>query len=228
MGCSHKSVRQLLDDGFQEDGRKAIRLYKKAVSKDKNNVEGYWRLGNEYSKMKQYKEAIKYFDIAIQIDSAFNNGYLFGDRGNVKEVLADFTGAIEDYSIALKFCHTTVPTTPKENFFFYRGRTELKFGDTTAGYNDTDSALYYWNTFPRARYQKARLLVIKGNYQEAKLFYEGALDPSFASDNEFLEDVFFLGLLKFKTDDTSYCSYWKAAAKYKYAKANQYLDKYCK
>lgn len=52
------TVRQLLDDGFQEDGNKAIRLYSKAIFKNNNNVEAFWRRGNEYYKMKYYDKAI--------------------------------------------------------------------------------------------------------------------------------------------------------------------------
>lgn len=227
-GCSNKTVRQLLDDGFQEDGAKAVRLYTRAISKDKNNVEAYWRRGNEYYKMKEYGKSIADFNKAILIEPAFNNGYLFGDRGNTKEAMNDLIGAIEDYTTALFLCKTTEPSTPRENFYFYRGRTHIKLGDTTAAINDTDSALLYWETFPRARYQKARLLVMQEKYQEAIPYYKGLLDPTFADDKEFLEDVFYLGLLKYKTADTTFCTYWKAAAKNKYQKAIEYVSKYCK
>ncbi len=226
-GCSNKTVRQLLDNGFQEDGTKAVRLYTRAISKDKNNVEAYWRRGDEYYKMQQYDKSIADFDKAISIDSSFNNGYLFGDRGNTKEAMNDLKGAIEDYTTALHFCKTTEPSTPRENFYFYRGRTNIKLGDTSSAISDTDSALYYWNTFPRARYQKARLLVMQEKYQEAIPYYKGLIDPTFADDKEFLEDVFYLGVLKYKTADTTFCDYWKAAAKNKYPKAIEYVSKYC-
>ena len=226
--CSKKTIQQLLDDGFQEDGQKAVRLYTKAISKDRNNVEAYWRRGNEYYKMNEYEKAIVDFNKAITIDSAYNEGYLFGDRGLAKEALGQYSAAIEDYTTALKLCVDTFVSTPRENYYYYRARTKLKTGDTTLAIVDNDSALYYWSSFPRARFQKARLLVINGDFIKAKEYYTGLLDPSSASEKEFLEDVFYIGLLKFKTGDTTYCDYWKAAAKYKYAKAFEYLDKYCK
>jgi len=191
--CSQKTVRQLLDDGFQEDGVKAVRLYTKAISKNKNNVEAYWRRVNEYYKMNQYDKSMADFNKAISIEPSFNNGYLFGDRGNTKEAMNDITGAIEDYTTALLLCKTTEPSTPRENFYFYRGRTKLKLGDTLSAIADTDSALYYWNTFPRARFQKARLLVMQEKYHDAIPYYKGLLDPGMAHDKEFLEDVFYLG-----------------------------------
>jgi tetratricopeptide (TPR) repeat protein len=225
--CSHKTVSELLEDGFEEDGNKAIRLYSKAISKDKNNVEAYWRRGNEFFKMKKYDKSIADFNKAIEIDSSFNNGYLFGDRGNAKEALDDLNGAIQDYTTALRLCKITEPSTPRENFFFYRGRTNIKLGETTSAMMDTDSAIYYWNFFPRARYQKGRLEVMKGNYKTAFEYYSNPPTPSLASDKEFIDDVFYYGLLKFKTGDTTYCDFWRAAAQNNYLKANEYITKYC-
>jgi tetratricopeptide (TPR) repeat protein len=226
--CSSKTVRQLLDDGFQEDGKKAIRLYSKAISKDKNNVEAYWRRGGEYYKMKRYSNAIADFNKAISIDSAYNEGYLFGDRGLCKEAAANYPEAIEDYTTAVKLCKTTEPSTPRENFYFYRARTRIKNGDTTLAMSDVDTALYYWSSFPRARYMKGRLLVMQGQYNEAEKYFNSSLDPSSASDKEFIDDVFYYGLLKFKTGDSLYCRYWNAAAKYNYPLATEYIAKYCK
>jgi tetratricopeptide (TPR) repeat protein len=158
--CSSKTGRQLIDDGFQEGGKRAIRLYAKAISRDNNNVEAYWRRGGEYYKMKRYNDAIADFNKAISIDSAYNEGYLFGDRGLCKEATANYSEAIEDYTTALKLCKTTEPSSPRENYYFYRARTRLKNGDRTLAMSDVDSALYYWSSFPRARYMKGTLLVM--------------------------------------------------------------------
>jgi len=226
--CSSKTVRQLLDDGFQEDGKKAIRLYSKAISKDQNNVEAYWRRGNEFYKIKRYSDAVADLNKAISIDSAYNEGYLFGDRGLCKEATTRYSEAIEDYTTALRLCKTTEPSTPRENFYFYRARTRLKSGDTTLATADVDSALYYWSSFPRARYMKGRLLIMQEQYSEAEKYFNASLDPSSASDKEFIEDVFYYGLLKFKTGDSSYCEYWNAAAKYNYPLATKYIDQHCK
>ncbi len=227
--CSNKTVQQLLDDGIQEDGKKAIRLYSRAISKDKENVEAYWRRGSEYHRiMKQYDDAIADFNKAVSIDSAFNNGCLFEARGLSKEAIGNYSEAIADYTTALKLCKSVQPSTPRETYYFYRARTLLKRGDTAMAISDVDSSLHYWNSFPRARYLKGRLLVMKEQYREAEKYFHDFLDPSSARDKEFIDDVFYYGLLKFKTGDSSYCEYWKAAAKYKYSLAAEYIDKYCK
>ena len=232
-GCTHhQPSRELLEAGSQANGSRAIRLYTKALATGDYPVETYWRRGNEYYKMQQHTQAIADFTAAIALDSAFQDGYLFGDRGLAKEALADYPGAVQDYTTALRLCHTTEPATPRENFYFYRARTELKLGDTLSASRDTDSALRYWAQFPRARYQKGRLEVIGGHYQAALPYflnpgYGNPLTPEDAADPEFTEDVFYYGLLKYQLGNPDYCLYWQAAATHGYAKAANYLAAHC-
>lgn len=222
-------IGQLLDSGFQEDGDTAITIYTKVLSLDPTNTEALWRRGDEYHKTHRYEKAILDFNAAIEIDSSFNVGYLFGDRGESKEELGKFLDAISDYTIAIRFCKTSKPSTPKENFYYYRARAKLKLGDTISAIMDTDSALYFWPSFPRARYQRARLEIIKGNYQNALKYYtsDNDLTPDMAEDKEFLQDVFYYGLLNFKTGGKKYCTYWTAAAKFNFPKATEYMTNFC-
>src|SRR5687768_6559484 len=222
-------LRHHLDSGFQEDGDTAIALYTKVLSLDTANLEAFWRRGCEYHKTNRYENAILDFNTAIAIDSSFNVGYLFGDRGESKEKLGKLSEAITDYTTALRFCKTTEPSTPKENFYYNRARAKLKLGDTISATIDTDSALYFWRSFPKARYQRARLEIIKGNYQNALKYYTSTNDitPDMADDREFLQDVFYYGVLNFKTGGKKYCNYWNAAAKFNYPKATEYMSQFC-
>jgi tetratricopeptide (TPR) repeat protein len=228
-GCTHYTSGQLVEKGFDESSsKKAITWYSRAIRKDSNNVEAYWRRADVYSRRKQYNKSIADLNHAIAIDSAFNVGYLFGDRGNALEETGDFSGPIRDYSIALKFCPPSTPTTPRENFYFYRSRTKLNIGDTTGALIDNDSAIFYWKDFVRARYQRGRIEVITGQFQKAIFDYQvSPLTPNAADDREFLADVFYYGYLKFKIGDTCYCSYWKAAAANGFPMASDFLIRYC-
>jgi tetratricopeptide (TPR) repeat protein len=231
-GCSRQTASQLVERGFDTAGNKAITLYTKAIQLDNGNVEAHWRRGDEFFKMGQHKQAIADFTQSIAIEPTYNAGYLFGDRGEAFEALNQLPEAIRDYTTALSICRRqlspSLPTTPMENFYFYRGRARLKAGDTTAAVIDTDSAIHYWDKFIRARYQRGRLEVIQGEYKKAQADYNAAtLEPEEAADKELIDDVFYLGLLKFKQQDSTYCAYWTAAARYNQKKAQQYLRKYC-
>jgi tetratricopeptide (TPR) repeat protein len=229
-GCTHYTSGQLVEKGVEESNssRVAIKWYSRAIRKDSGNVEAYWRRADVYFRRNQYNESVADLNKGISIDSAFNVGYLFGDRGNLFEEKGDYLGAIRDYTIALRFCPPSKPSTPRENFFFYRSRTKLKIADTAGALMDNDSAIFYWKDFTRARYQRGRLEVIRGDFLKATLDYQVyPLTPDMADDKEYLADVFYLGYLKFKTGDTSYCSYWKAASANGFPIASDYVRRYC-
>jgi tetratricopeptide (TPR) repeat protein len=231
-GCSHKPVAQLVEEGEEATGKEAIRLYTQAIDNEPTNVRALWRRGDEYAKADQPEKALADFTHAIALEPTYNAGYLFGDRGEVFEAKNNLPEAIRDYTSALairrKTLSPSLPSTPMENFYFYRGRARLKAGDTTAALVDTDSAIFYYDKFPRAHYQRARLAVIRGDYERALVDYQvGSLVPEDAADEEFIDDVFYLGLLKFKRQDATYCAYWAAAAQHHQKKAKAYLTKYC-
>ncbi len=231
-GCSYKPVAQLIEEGEETTGKEAIRLYTQALANEPTNVRVFWRRGDEYAKTDQLEKALADFTQAIALEPTYNAGCLFGDRGEVFEAKNNLPEAIRDYTTALAVCRRTLspdlPSTPMENFYFYRGRARLKAGDTTAALVDTDSAIFYYGKFPRAHYQRARLAVIRGDYGRALADYQvGSLVPEDAADEEFVDDVFYLGLLKFKRQDSTYCAYWAAAAQHHQKKAKVYLAKYC-
>ncbi|MDJ1501836.1 tetratricopeptide repeat protein [Xanthocytophaga agilis] len=229
ISCSRKTVESIIDEGFQEDGQKAISLYSKAIKREPQNVEAYWRRGDEYYKIKQYERAIDDFNRAIRIDSAFNAGYLFGDRGLTKHALKDYHGAINDFTIALELCPPAEPSTPREKFYYYRSLSKIRLTDTLAALNDLDSAIYYWNIYPDARLLRARIRMKKGEYNEALQDYQACQCLSSTEEfEEYAVDSFYYGLAKFKTGDSTYCPHWQIALKYKYPGVNDYILKYCK
>lgn len=234
LSCrTRKTAGELLENAKLETGNRAIHYYSRAILRDGNNVEAWWRRGDEYYQMGAFRKAIQDFDKAISIDSSFNSGYLFGDKGNAEQAIGNYTAALKDYTLALAFCDPVsaeYPTTPRENFHFYRAQTWLALNDTTLAMKDLDSAIYYWNRFPRAIWLRAKIKVAKGNYIEALNDYN-MLPVNYGNTADFpdcAEDFYFCGLAKFKTGDTTFCSYWKVAAEYHYPKAIKDISEYCK
>lgn len=231
-GCSHKPAAPLVEEGEGTTGTEAVRLYTEALRIEPNNVRALWRRGDEYAKMDQPEKARADFTQAIALEPTYNAGYLFGDRGEAWEATNHLPEAIKDYTTALAVCRRTLspslPSAPMENFYFYRGRARLKAGDTTAARVDTDSAIYYYPKFPRARFQRARLAIIRGDYDQALADYEvGGLGPGDTEFPDYADDFLYLGLLKFNRQDTSYCTCWAAAARHNQQRAKAYFAKHC-
>jgi tetratricopeptide (TPR) repeat protein len=234
-GCSTKWADNVADKGHSKENineyKKAMRLYNKAIRFNKESVLAYWRRAGLHYQNDAFSKSIEDLDKAIDIDSSFNNGYLFGDRGNAKEMMGDYQAAINDFTTAIQLCRIEPnrPSTPKENFFHYRARAYVAIGDTLAAIKDLDSAIFYWDKMARAIWLRAQLKTGLKRYKEAMQDYESfPLDDNEARFNYYADDFYYQGVCKLKTGDTTYCNDWIIAAKYKYQPAINDLDKYCK
>jgi len=234
-GCSVKWADNIAYKGHLRENineyDKAIRLYNRAIRFNKESVLAYWRRAFWLYNNDQYQKSIDDLDKAIKIDSTFNSGHLFADRGDSKVMLADYRGAINDYTTALALCkiEPNRPSTPKENFFFYRSKAYLHVSDTASALVDLDSAIYYWDRFPRAIWLRAQLKSKLRKYDEAMSEYRSfPLDEGQAEFDYYAEDFYYQGLSKFKTGDSTYCYDWTVAASYKFELAIKDLERYCK
>lgn len=233
FACSVKWADKLAERGFHKeainDYQRGLKIYNRAIRFNKSSVLAYWRRSHLYYDKEMYDESIIDLNRAIEIDSTFNQGYLFSDRANAKDMLRDYNGAIKDYSMALVICKNDVKkTTPKENFFYYRADTYLQIGDTTSAIHDLDSALYYWNSFARAAWRRGQVNVALGQFEKAMKDYRRfSLDSVNAEFDYYADDFFYQGLAKLKTGDSTYCYDWQVAASHGFEKAIPYLRTYC-
>lgn len=234
-GCSVKWANNLADKGDLKENineyNKAMRLYNRAIRFNKQSTLAYWRRAGLYYNNEEFEKSIADLNKAIEIDSTFNRGYLFGDRGNAKEMIGDYHGAIKDFSTAIQLCiiKPNRPSTPKENFFHYRAKAYIKVGDTVAAIKNLDSAIFYWDKMARAIWLRAQLKTKLKRYEEAMQDYRSLpLDYSEARFEYYADDFYYQGLCKFKTGDSTYCNDWAIAAKYNFEPALHDLTKYCK
>jgi tetratricopeptide (TPR) repeat protein len=232
-GCSVKWADKVADKGHLKeninDYSKAMRHYNRAIRFNKQSVLAYWRRARVHYNNDKFDKSILDLDKGIQIDSAFNSGY--GDRGNAKEMLEDYQGAINDYSTAIDFCEIEPnrPSTPKENFFYYRARAYQHIPDPIAAIKDLDSAIFYWDSFSRAIWMRAQIKTKLGRFDEAMADYKlDILDDHEAQYEDNADNFYYQGLCKFNTGDSTYCYDWGIAANYKFELAIRDLKKYCK
>ena len=95
-GCT--DLKKAFDLGFFEA---AAILKNNCISiKNAKKAEGFYIKGNEKNDAKAYKDAIRYFDDAIELNPYIYNPLI--SRGNAYFYLADYTAAIADYEMALK------------------------------------------------------------------------------------------------------------------------------
>jgi tetratricopeptide (TPR) repeat protein len=223
-GFGQKTISDLLEETPQ--GKKGIRHFTKIIELDSNIAEAYWRRGYEYYRTKQYRLAVPDFSKAILKDSTFNHAEVLADRGLAKEMLGSFNEAIIDFSKAIEYSYTQDTTIPQglDKYYYHRGRTKFKLGDTTNAILDLDSSLTFWNFHYYARKLRAMLFAMSGQYQKAMDDYSflltkwqgGGMD--FSIEREYAIDYYWRAMTKQKLGDNSYLDDLEIAEKLKYKK----------
>ncbi len=218
-----KTVSDLLYNGFQEGGKKGIRIFTKVIKLDSNNAEAYWRRAHEYYKIKKYDLAFKDINKSLQVDSNFSYGQVMSDRGQTLEMMHDFNNAIGDFTKAINFAlkQDTTILQSLEQYYYHRGRTKLKFADTISAMVDLDSAIYFWQSHHFARALRAKTNCILGNYSAAMDDYNYMLVKDFAGmdfpiDKEYSADFYYRGITKQHLGDSTYQADFDIAKKFHY------------
>ena len=206
-------------------GKKGIKGFTKLIKTDSNNAELYWRRGYEHYRTNQYRSAIFDFTKAIAKDTTFNHSNVLADRGLAKEMLGMYTESVDDFSNAIAYAFTQDTTIPQgfEKYYFHRGRTKFKMGDTLNSIRDLDSSLNWWAQHYHARKLRAMLLAASGEYQKAMDDYNFLLfkwngNGEFSIDKDYAIDFYWRGVTKRELNDSSYLKDFEIASKLKYKK----------
>ena len=106
----HRVVLQALDaqsclrrsQDFERKGdfQSAIRELERAIEANPNQARFYDRLGRNYIRLRQPKNALPYFDQSVAVDPGHVNGYF--NRGAAYEALGNRKAAVADYRRVLK------------------------------------------------------------------------------------------------------------------------------
>jgi tetratricopeptide (TPR) repeat protein len=224
--CSlgQQTVHKLLDNGFQENRHKAIRLYTRALALDYTNAEAYWRRGNEYYTLKKCTLALADLQHSLQVDSLFSYGQVISSRGQTYEMLGNYPAAIRDFTYAIAYeaapdlnlHHGAV-----DEYYYHRGRTNWKNRDTLSALVDLDSALHHYSRHYYARTLRARIYCQQGNHKAAMadytyLFQKAYPDLDFTLDPKSAADFYYWGIAKQHLGDSTYAHDLAVAKCYHY------------
>jgi tetratricopeptide (TPR) repeat protein len=105
--------------------------YSKSTPSNTDQAKFYYSQASVCSKNKEYRQAIYYYDLAISYDKSST---YYNNRGFAKSELNDLTGAIDDYSTAIKL-------SPNESIYFNnRGMAYHAKGDDILACSDWKKA----------------------------------------------------------------------------------------
>ncbi|RZK31122.1 MAG: tetratricopeptide repeat protein [Hymenobacter sp.] len=204
-------VEDLLEQGFQERGRKAIRLFTRAIRQDSTSAKAYWRRGDEYYRLKKYPLALADLNKSLQVDSAFSYGQVIADRGQTHEMMGNYAAAIRDFTRAIAYAAAKDPDLPQglEQYYYHRGRTNLKDRDTTCALLDLASALRYYPKHYEARTLRARVYCRQGKYQAALAEYAYLFEKAYPGldlrlEAESAADFYYRGRAKQQVGDSTW------------------------
>jgi len=135
------SAQELTDEGFaltrDENWDAAIEKYRQATQLDRTYARAYGNLGFALNKVGKHDEAIQICNQALAFaQSSTDRHRLYDYRGFAKSRLKDFTGAIEDFSAAIRINGGN----PK--VFQHRAESHALAGHFKMAYDDAGQAIY--------------------------------------------------------------------------------------
>ena len=156
----NKDVIVNLNKAIALNPKYSLAYYNRAVAKRNSSFIGA-----------EYQDIMDDCTKAIDLNPNFAPSYIA--RAEIKEILNDFKGVLEDYSTAIKLC----PKNSKYDLYYFRGSTKYSLKDFNGAIEDFNSALLY------ARNTKDSLYALK-----LRLYANCRIDPN--SDNSKKQSLF--------------------------------------
>jgi tetratricopeptide (TPR) repeat protein len=150
------SAQEFTDDGFalarEENWEAAIEKYRRAIQLDRTYARAYGNLGFALNKVGKHEEAIQICTQGVTYaHSSTDLHRLHDNRGFAKSRLKDFSGAIEDFSAAIKINSSN----PK--VFHHRAESHALAGSYKLAYEDAGQAIKLDSDFTPAFRLRQRL-----------------------------------------------------------------------
>jgi tetratricopeptide (TPR) repeat protein len=132
--CRADSANDYFNNGYARhqsgDLKEAIKLYTKAIDADNRFVMAYQMRGAALQKMKKYQNAISDYSMVIAQGEPTFQAIGYFNRGVVKNMIGDYGGAIEDFTMAISIDKRMAAA------FFHRAIARTKNGDLIGNNED--------------------------------------------------------------------------------------------
>ncbi|MDX2302258.1 MAG: tetratricopeptide repeat protein [Microscillaceae bacterium] len=177
--------------------------------------ESYYNQGREKLKSRDFKRAVVDFTIALEIDE---RAEAYVGRAQAKQYLEDHTGALQDYTEALRLSpHNAVIYNSLGNIYDSMRNPQ----DAILSY---DKSLSLDSTYTNAYYNRAIAFFNVKNYQRAKEDFLKVVQLSPEDSEAWIG----LGLSQYELDEKEQaCTSFLKAQKLNISMAKEYLGKYC-
>jgi len=125
-----------------------------------NNAEYYYDKGCEVADLGKFKEAIKYYDKAIDLDPKIAKNY--NNRGEAKMQLKDFEGALNDYNKAIELKPKSIGKA-----YYNRGNVKMETEDFVGAVEDYSFVIEMESEHTHSYYNRGLAKAELGNIKEA-------------------------------------------------------------
>lgn len=153
------------------DYEKACEMYKKAVEKDSSDVDYYGSVSFAYSMLKNYELSLEYANRGLLINK--NDYYINFRKGWALQALGRYNDAIRYYEICIENDESYVDAYANISYCY------SKLNDNKKSILYANKAMIINKDYAYAHYRKAWALAKNGETEEAKDFFNSAieLDP---------------------------------------------------
>ena len=197
--------------------KNSVTLWSDVVSKYTHHELPWFKLGDAYMEEGNNESAIACFDSAAGINSGVGN--IYTQRGIAKGMLQDYTGAIYDFSLAIRLNPDNV------NNYADRGNALIEIREYEKAIKDLENAINLDSNYTLAYYNKGKAYMYLKNFEQALQDYDRALELN----PDYEEALYARGFLAYKTgDEKKGCEDLEKAKNLGHESAFKLYLKYCK
>lgn len=127
---------------------KAMLMYQRALELNSKHGDSWLNLGNTYTHLNRYEEAEKAYTHCLTC-KIVDSSYVYCNRAQARRYLHDFSGALDDYCIAIKINPSVA------SFFVARGNLQLYLNAPLQAIVDYTQAINLKSDYVEAYYNRA-------------------------------------------------------------------------